>query len=158
WDYKPARALWLQRLDDPAPPPRALILAIRGLGTVREGQAAGKLRTLVLAGLRKGADGPGVRQPGGGAGRPGSVLPMVRLEAARALGSVREGGLEGDAEALAADPSGRSLTGRLAAASLLRRHRGETAVRLLQRLARDPEPAVAVLAGTRLLEIDHRLL
>jgi HEAT repeat protein len=136
WDYQPARAVWLKRLDDPATSPRGLILAIRGLGTVREGRAADKLRALALSRLST----------------------SVRLEAARALGSVRESGLEGDAEALVADASGRGLAGRLAAASLLRRHRGEAAVRLLQRLARDPEPSVAALAGTRLLEIDPRLL
>src|SRR5207249_65592 len=101
---------------------RGLVLAIRGLGMVREGQAADRLRTLALS---------------------DRVSGPLRLEAARALGSVRGEGLEKDAERLAADASPRGLGARLCAAALLRRHRGERAVGLLRRLAEDPEPAVA---------------
>ncbi|HZY88655.1 MAG TPA: HEAT repeat domain-containing protein, partial [Gemmataceae bacterium] len=133
WDYRPARAMWLERLRDPATPHRALVLAVRGLGAVRETEAADRLREMVLSG----------RTPG-----------PVRLEAARALGAVRGEGLEADAERLAAD----GLVARLAAAALLQRHQGEAAVRLLRQLARDPEPAVAALAAGRLLEIDPKLV
>jgi HEAT repeat protein len=137
WDYRPARALWLERLGDGATPHRALLLAMRGLATVREGQAAGRLREMVLSG----------RTPG-----------PVRLEAARALGALRADGLEADAEGLAADGSPRGLVARLAVAALLQRHQGEATVRLLQRLARDPEPAVAALAAGRLVEMDPKLV
>jgi HEAT repeat protein len=137
WDYRPARAVWLERLADPATPRRSLILAVRGLGAAREGRAADGLRQRVLS---------------------DTVPGPVRLEAARALGSVRDGGLEKDAERLAADPSPRGLVGRLAAAALLRRHRGEEAVRILQRLLRDRESAVAAPAAARLLEIDPKLV
>lgn len=137
WDYRPARAVWLARLAEPAAPQRGLVLAAQGLAAVREGEAADRLREMALSDRAAGA---------------------IRLEAARALGSLRDDGLEADAERLAADTSTRGLLTRLAAASLLRRHRGEKAVRLLQRLAADPEPAAAALAVARLIEIDPKLL
>src|SRR5262245_55029534 len=137
WDYGPARAVWLKRLGDPATPPRSLVLAIRGLGAVREEQAADRLRALVLSGMPNGAGGQ--QRKDGASVRPSSVSRSIRLEAARALGAIRETGLEGDAEALAADRSARGVVARLAAASLLRRHRGEAAVRLMRRLVQDPE-------------------
>jgi HEAT repeat protein len=137
WDYRPARELWLARLRDPAASPRGLVLAIQGLAAVKEMQAAEPLRELVLA--------------------PRTSAP-VRQEAARALGLLRDNGLLPDAERLSADPSPRGLPARLAAAALLRRHRGEAAVALLQRLARDADPAVAAPAVRRLLELDPPLV
>ena len=82
----------------------------------------------------------------------------IRLEAARALGSLRTEGLESDGERLIADASPRGVVRRLVAALMLRRHRGGEAVKLLRRLAADPEPAVAVLAVARLAEIDAALV
>jgi HEAT repeat protein len=137
WDYQPARAVWLQRLRDPATPRRSLRLAIGCLEVVREEQAAGRLRELALA-----AETPG----------------PVRLAAARALGALRDQGLEGDAGQLAADDSARGLASRLAAAALLRRHGGAEAVRILVRLMGDREPAVVAPAVARLLEIDVKLV
>jgi HEAT repeat protein len=137
WDYRPARAVWLARLAEPAAPPPSLVLAIRGLAEVREEKAADRLREMALS--DRGAT-------------------SVRLEAARALGLLRDAGLEEDAERLAADTSKAGVSSRLAAAALLERHRGDRAVRLLQRLADDPEPAVAARAVTRLLGIDSKLV
>jgi HEAT repeat protein len=137
WDYRPARGLWLERLRDPATPQPTLVLAIRGLGTVREEQAAGRLLDLVLA----------PRVPG-----------PVRVEAAQALGELRTDGLEKDAERLAADATPAAIPARLAATALLHRHHGAESVRLLQHLADDPEPAVTAAAVARLLEIDPALL
>jgi HEAT repeat protein len=137
WDYRPARAAWLARLGEPATPRRSLVLAIQGLAAVREEKAAEPLREMVLS---------------------NQVAVPVRLEAARALGSLRSEGLEPDAERLAADASPRGLVTRLAAASLLHRHKNEAAVRLLRRLAEDAEPTVAALAVARLLEIDPGLV
>jgi HEAT repeat protein len=137
WDYQPIRALWLERLGEPATGHRDLILAIQGLATVREEKASQHLREMVLA---QRTNGP------------------IRLEAARALGALRSEGLEKEAERLAADASLRGLVPRLASGSLLRRHSSPEAVQLLQRLTRDPEPAVAAIAVARLLEIDPQLL
>jgi HEAT repeat protein len=135
WEHRPARALWLARLGDPAAGPRTLVLAIRGLAALRETAAGARLLEMVHS----------------------AHLPSsVRLEAARALGSLRNTGLEKDAERLAADASPRGLVARLAAASLLSEHRSETAIHLLQRLAQDSEPALASLAASRLLAIDPR--
>jgi HEAT repeat protein len=141
-----ARALWLERLGKP--PGEGFLLAVRGLGIVREQEAVPALHELMFS-----------RQ---------ASFP-VRLESARALGQIRTAGLEKDARQLIAESSSlanSSRTGegdeerlaRLAAASLLRRHQGDEAVRLLQDLATDPEPAVAVVALARLLEIDANLV
>jgi HEAT repeat protein len=137
WDYRPAREVWLARLREPATPQRNLILAIQGLATVRETQAIERLRELAL----------GDRIPG-----------PIRLEAARALASLRNEGLEKDAEHLTADASPRGLPSRLVGASLLRQHRSEAAIRLMLHLVEDPEPAVAALAVAPLLEMDATLL
>jgi HEAT repeat protein len=72
--------------------------------------------------------------------------------------------LEKDAERLAADASTRGLVGRLIAATLMsqalthREARSPEGIPLLQRLAVDPEPTVAAVALTRLLDIDPELL
>jgi HEAT repeat protein len=137
WDYRPARALWLNRLREPATLPRDLVLAIRGLATVGEQAAADPLRELALA---------------------DRVAVSIRLEAARALGTLRTEGLEKDAARMSADASPRGLVPRLVAASLLRHHRSQEAIRTLEKLARDPEPTVAAVAVARLLEIDAGLL
>lgn len=137
WDYQPARAVWLERLREPAARQRDLVLAIQGLATVREDKAVDRLREMVLA---------------------DRVHGSIRLEAARALASLRGEGLEKDAERLAAGASPRGLVPRLAAASMLRRHNSPQAVQLLQRLTRDPEPTVAAIAVARLLEIDPQLV
>jgi HEAT repeat protein len=137
WDYQPARAVWLERLRDREASPRALVRAIQGLAAVKEEKAVPLLREMVLA----------ARLP-----RP------VRLEAAAALGRLRGEGLEEDAGNLAAGASARDLVGRLAAVALLGRHRGDKAARVLQRLADDPEPAVAAPAVARLLTIAPELV
>jgi HEAT repeat protein len=136
WDYRPARAVWLPRLGDASASRRDLVLAVEGLAAVRDEQAGAPLREMALA----------VRTPVG-----------LRLEAARALGSLRAEGLEADAERLATDPSPRGVPTRLAAVALLGRHQGARAVGLLERLTGDAEPAVAAAALHRLLEIDSQL-
>ena len=137
WDHRPAREVWLSRLREPITPSRKLTLAIRCLADVREDKAAEPLREIVLS---------------------ERVAGPLRLQAARALALLRTSGLETDATALSSDLSRRGLVRRLAAVSLLRQHRGADAVSLLQRLTRDPEPAVAAPAVARLLEIDPQLL
>lgn len=137
WDHAPARVLWLERLRDPATPQRSLVLAIQSLATVREDQAADRLRELALS---------------------ERITGPIRLEAARALSALRSNGLETDAERLAADASPRGMIPRLVAAALLRQHRSKAAVAILQRLAVDAEPAVAAGPVARLIEIDPDLV
>jgi hypothetical protein len=159
WDYRPARTVWLERLQQAALPNRGQLLAIQGLGMVCESKAAGPLRELV-------------RSP-----RTDAIL---RLEAARALGALQTTGLENDAQHLAAEkaapgnvvavppsavahrsnglaekaaPGGVAA---LAAASLLRKHRGDEAAKILLRLAEEAEPAVAGVALDGLLDDDPR--
>jgi HEAT repeat protein len=156
WDFQPARAVWLQRLRDPATPADALRLAIVGLATVREHLAAEALRDIVL---EKQAREP-ARESAEGS-QPLSYRPYppsVRLEAARALALLRPSRLEKDAERLAADTSFDALLSRLAAAELLHQHGSPEAIHLLERLELDPEPAVARLAVARLDEIDSKLV
>jgi HEAT repeat protein len=131
WDYRPARATWLERLRDPATPQRRLIRTTQLLAAVGEEQAGERLLELV---------------------RSDQAAAAIRLEAARALGTLRRDGLESDGERLAG--ASKNLTLRLAAASLLQSHRSKEAVQLLVRLSEDPEPAVIALAAARLAEID----
>jgi HEAT repeat protein len=136
WDYRPARATWLERLDQ-APTRRGTVLAIRGLAAVKEEKAASRLRELAL---------------------DRDVPAGIRLEAARAHGVLRPAGSETDAEGLVKDATPRGATDRLVAASLLRNHQDEAAVRQLQALGRDAEPAVAAVALARLVELDPALV
>lgn len=133
WDHAPARTMWLERLADPETTPRTLVLAIRGLAAVREARAVDRLRELALSD----------RTP-----------VTVRLEAAQALGGLRDGGLETDATRLMAAGS---RSDRLVAANLLRRHTSKEAIDLLKKMVGDSEPAVAALAIGRLIEIDPAL-
>jgi hypothetical protein len=133
WDYKPARAAWLVRLDQPGLPRRGWLVAVRGLAAVREPRAAPRLRELTLS---------------------SATDPIIRLEAARALGVIQTSGLEKAAERLAAEKSAPGSVARLAAASLLRRHRSDESAKLLQRLAAEAEPAAAALALEGLLDAD----
>jgi HEAT repeat protein len=135
WDHEPARAGWLARIGQ-APPHRAsVMLAIRCLGTVRDERAVPRLRELAL--------GP-------------EIDPPVRLAAARALGTIRTSGSEADALKLSSAGGIPGRTARLVAASLLRHHKGAEALRVLQSLAKDPDPSVALIAVTRLGELDTR--
>jgi HEAT repeat protein len=136
WDYRPARGVWLTRLKAPEMSTRSLVLAIQGLASVREEHATDRLRELA---------------------RLENVPGPIRLEAARALGAIVADGLDKEAETLAASATEHGKVGRLAAALMLRRHSSPAAIALLQRLARDPEPAVTALAASRLIEIDPKL-
>lgn len=137
WDYKPARDAWLARLSQTSPRHRSLLLAIAGLAAVREEKALDKLRELALS----------VEEPF-----------SYRLAAARALAVIRPSGFETDAAKLTSDLSARGIFSRLLAASLLRRHQGDEAIRVLRGLADDQEPAVAAIALARLIEIDTQLV
>jgi HEAT repeat protein len=135
WDYGPARAVWLERLNQSGLPGRGWVVALQGLGVVREPRAVPRLRELVLS---------------------TTTDPIIRLEAARALGVIQTTGLEKEAERLAAEKASPGGVAHLAFASLLRRHKGDEAARVLQRLAVEAEPAAAVVALEGLLDDDPR--
>lgn len=137
WDYRPARAVWRERLNDPPPFRRAQVIAMQSLAAVKDEKAADPLRAIVLSDRHAGPH---------------------RIEAARALGVIRTTGLEADAEKLTGDSTAHGIPARIAAAWLLRHHSGAAAVKLLQPLARDAEPAVATVALARLVEIDPKLV
>jgi HEAT repeat protein len=132
WDHRPIRAVWLARCKEAEPRSRQLVLAIQGLALVREEAAVDPLRKLVLSD----------RAP-----------PVHRLEAARALGQLREAGLEKDAEGLSASTE---FVGRLCAVRMLGRHSSPSAIQLLQRLTLDKHPVVAGDAVERLLAVDAK--
>jgi len=137
WDYHPARAVWLERLGVPEPAGASLLLAIRGLEVVREEKAGPGLRELVLSG----------RAPA-----------TVRVAAAQALGIVRTSGSEDDARHLVAAARAHGSIAHLAAALLLRQHKRDDALRLLDVLALDRDPAVAGVALARLVEFAPKRL
>jgi HEAT repeat protein len=137
WDYAPARKPWLERLNSSGPDSASLIVAIKALGTVREAKAIARLTELTMA-----AETP----------------PAVRLEAARALGQIKDSGEEQNAKALADHPGTEGIIPRIAAANLLNRHKGSDAINLLQRLLLDTEPAVVAAAVHHLIELDPKLV
>jgi HEAT repeat protein len=135
WDHKPARDVWLARIGKPPPYRYDTLLAIRCLGMVREERAADRLRELALS--------------------PDTATP-VRLAAASARAEIRRSGSEADATKLSADVGSAGRTNRLVAVALLRLHEGADAVKVLQQFARDPDPAVAVGAVSRLSELGSK--
>lgn len=138
WDYQPYRSVWRARLSRPGVERTRLLLAIEGLGTVRDTDSLAGLRELVFTQLE----------------------PMsVRLAAARAAARIADEGLVGDARKLTqqgVDRKQRNL--RILAVELLAQHRGTETEALLQELAVDPESVVAGEAVRRLFEIDPQLV
>ncbi len=135
WDYQPVRAVWLERINQPGLATRSWTMAIQGLATVHELKAIPRLRELVLA---------------------PDTEPIVRIEAAKALGALQPSGLEKDAERLAEGKAEAENAAHLAAAELLRKHRGAASAEILQRLALEAEPAAAWIALEGLLQDDPR--
>jgi len=150
WDFQPMRSVWLQRLDQKDVDSTRLGLAIDGLQSVGETQAAESLRRLVL---------------------DTANFSEIRLKAALALGVLQQAGLEplvqdllASAEASVGGPlaagssAAATLINRLASARLLRNHSGSEAVELMLQMAVDSNGAVASIVLERLLEIDPSLV
>jgi hypothetical protein len=135
WDYQPARAVWLERLQQPDLPGQTWVLALQALATVGEAKAVPRLRELTLS---------------------PTTDPILRLEAARALGVLQTTGLEKDAARLAAENAASGSVAPIAAASLLRKHRGDEAAGILQRLATEADPVAAAVALEGMLDDDPR--
>lgn len=136
WNYEPVRIIWRQRLTDSTVTRRDLLLAMQGLGQVKDKDALPAL--LKLAG-------------------PGHATPaVVRLSAARAAADITDSGLEAQAEPLMNATA--TIIDRLCAVSLLKRHQAVAAQALLIRLAQDQEPSVAAAALETLFLIDPALV
>ncbi|MCH5377396.1 MAG: hypothetical protein JJ992_25835, partial [Planctomycetes bacterium] len=133
WEFPPIREVWRARLRDDSVSTASRLLAIRGLGKVRDPQAAAELQAMAIR-----ADGDLVE----------------RLAAAEALPQIIDRGLEPLARQLIDRPSGTPVVERLIAARLLRHHSSDVTRELLVELARDDAPGVAAAALERLVEID----
>lgn len=133
WDFAPIRPVWRERLQQTELPQRLRLLAIRGLGRVRDRQAAEALKELTLDRSHK---------------------ITLRLAAAEELGRIQPSDLEPTARQLMSQEASAEFIDRLLAARLLRYHESDAAKLLLVQLAVDPEPAVAVTALEKLLEWD----
>lgn len=132
WGHAPALAVWMQRMQGTGPRVTR-VSAIGALGEVRHAEA---LDALVHAALDASHD------------------PALRLEAARAAGNIAEAGLVDAAKALADG----GMNERVMAAMCLRHHDDDEALALLQGLARDIEPAVAIIALEQLCRVDRHLV
>lgn len=132
WDYKPARAIWLERLTDPATSSVHLQLTLQCIGQIQDMQAAADLKRLVT---------------------DRSVSASIRLAAAKALAEFPDGGLTELARRLAGDSSSRGRADRLVGVHLLVNQSSDDALELLDQYAAVPEPAVAAQAMQRLLAI-----
>ncbi|HUQ67991.1 MAG TPA: HEAT repeat domain-containing protein [Planctomycetaceae bacterium] len=136
WDHQPMRTVWRDRLANSATPRRDLLLAAKGLATVRDAEALPALLNIVHSSART-AD--------------------IRLACARAAGELSETGLAADAARMI-QGTAPSLGQRLCAVALLARQSDDDARQLLARLAEDVEPAVAAAALGRLYAIDPALV
>jgi hypothetical protein len=135
WQFAAAGPGWLERLTKASQPTPAQVLAMRGLLSLREMKAKPRLRELVLGSTSD---------------------PVLRLEAARTLGSLQAGGLEPDAEALLAEKPASGSIAHLLAATLLKQHRNPEAALLLQRLTGDSDLAAVAVAEDALLQFDPK--
>ncbi|MGE3316408.1 MAG: HEAT repeat domain-containing protein [Planctomycetaceae bacterium] len=125
WNPAGLTDAWLKRLANPESRRGPLLLAIRGLRSSADEQAAKPLREIAIN---------------------SSADSSLRLESARSLGAIQSTGLEDDARRLAGVKTARGVIDRLAAASMLAKHTSDAALATLSELANDPEPAVIVAA------------
>ncbi|HTI49914.1 MAG TPA: HEAT repeat domain-containing protein, partial [Planctomycetaceae bacterium] len=137
WHFGEARSVWMKRLESTQSLSRDLILALRGLGKVRDTNALPSILTIAADPLRP---------------------SHIRLEAAQSAGQIVDTGLETEAEQLTHDRRSIPMINRLCAVQFLMRHSSEPARRLLLELAVDAEPSLAVAALNRLNEIDPELV
>ena len=137
WNFEPMREIWRKRLDDVKADRKRSLLAIRGLGEVKDEQAVVAMRKIAMD----------VTQP-----------PELRMAAGDSLGRIRSDGLEDAAGELADRTSPTSVIDRVIAARSLRGHSSEVAKTVLVELAQDDESSAAAIALNRLLEIDLDLI
>ena len=137
WNYPRIREALRSRIKEVGDSRERVVLALRGLAELKDVESVERMRELAL---------------------DSSQNSKIRLEAALALGQLTSSGLTKDAEHLLADNTSDKRVNRLIAVRMLSGHGGETAQAMLLKLSSDPEPAVAVIALERLLEIDPGLV
>lgn len=136
WKFQPVGEVWRARLIAAEVRHRDLMLAIDGTAQLADGAAVPLLLPFVHDPLRS---------------------PAARLGAARALGKIKDAGLEPEAARLIAG-SGVPMLNRLCAVQLLAHHSSEASRTALVRLATDREPSIAAVALKRLLELNPDLV
>jgi HEAT repeat protein len=133
WKDESLRDAWRGRLSDERILPRLRMLAIDGLGALRDSNSKPSLLKLVL--------------------NP-RIPENQRLAAAQALAAIGNGGMLEDARRLLADKTPAGIPNRLLAVQLISADRDTSALDMLVELANDPEPSVASAALNRVFEID----
>ena len=137
WKHVAAEKVWLDRLrPKTSTTSRGQVRAIRALALFESQNALPLLRAQTVD----------RRAPA-----------TVRMEAAEALGKLQKSDLLETARKLAESPRS-NLLDRLAAVRMLSGHQDDSSRTFLQKMARDPQDAVASAAWKRLLEIDPELL
>ncbi len=136
WKFEPVRNVWRKRLTTPGTRQRDLILAIRSARESDDGACVEALLAIVHDPLRPVA---------------------ARLEAARAVGTLKDSGLEEEALRFRNKDSA-SILDRLCEVALLDRHRTDAAQATLLQLAQDAEPSVAAAALVSLNANDPSLV
>lgn len=134
WDYLPQRERWLQRLQQPNAEREWLLLAIGGLGAVREPRASADLLRFV---------------------QDGDMHVTVRIAAARAASRIEAVDVLPIAQELAAKSQ---LPERLIAINLIGSRTDDGSIRLLHQLADDESAAIQGIALRALFEFDPKLL
>ena len=137
WDFSPVRAVWMARLLSPKTELTETILAIHGLGQVRDPAAIPVLSSIFRDSLRSAS---------------------LRIEAAQAAGTIMDAGLEGDARQLFASLTPSPVVNRLCAVRLLERHSSDEARQILVQLAQEFDPSFSADAMKRLNELDPELV
>ena len=133
WGNDSLRDVWRQRLAASETPPRLRLLAIDGLGALRDSSSKPPLLAIVM----------NTRLPNN-----------ERLAAAQSLAKIGEGGMLEEARRLVADKATTGFSDRVLGVQLLTGHRDEMALSMLTEMVTDPEPAIAAGALNHLFAVD----
>ena len=129
WRHPGLREAWRKRLEDPTAERARLFLAIDAVRVTGDAAAGDALLAIVRSPTHDAA---------------------LRLAAAGVVAQIGSRGLSTVADELAREHGPPPCLGRLLAVRMLETQADETAVEILDRLARDPEPTVAAAALARL--------
>lgn len=134
WDYEPAQAMWMRRLENPGAQARShLSMALRGLSQVGHVAAADDILKIVVS---------------------SEFDSGLRLTAASGLAELRKSGLEDTSQQLLSPGKESPVLSALLAVTLLRRHSGEATEQLLLSLLEHSAAPVTARAWERLNELN----